>query len=149
MKKRRLAIVLVLLSALVMVVGTAYAFGGRWHRSWYFAPEKMIERRIERSADFLDLDEQQQQALQKILEESYAKRKEALKIAEPFLKAFLEEANNDRIDENRLLGLIENNRENRDEMVRFAIRKYAEFHALLKPEQRAKLVKIMKRFSKQ
>ena len=147
MKKKRFAMILFFLCVLVMIVGTAFAFGGRWRLGWYNTSAKMIERRVERTADFLDLDDQQQQEFRKILEESYAKRKELFKNAEPLFKAVLDEAKNEQIDENRLLGLIEGNRAKMDEMVRFAIRKYAEFHALLKPEQRAKLVKVMEKIS--
>jgi len=133
---------------LIIMVNTALAFGGRWHRGWYqLSPQEMIERRLERAADFLDLDDQQQQALRKIFQESFAKRKEAIKNALPIYTAFLEESRNEQFDENRLLGLIEQNREKRDEMVRFAIQKYAEFHAILNPQQKAKLVKVMEKIA--
>lgn len=102
-------------------------------------PEQRAARMVERISDDLGLDDAQKARLEKIKDEIMARRMEMLAARSEAYNEIIELMTSDRIEPSRLDALAEKGRERTNDAVKFFFDKFAEFHDMLTPEQRAKV----------
>ncbi|MCP4750138.1 MAG: periplasmic heavy metal sensor [Proteobacteria bacterium] len=148
MKSSKIARMLLLTTLFAFLsAGSLWAFGKHWGWGRY-SVEEIVEMKVDKTVDFLDLDENQTKVLNRIYEEGLAKHRELMADKKLGRQIFFEELKSEQFDDSRLVSLIERNRGKAEEMMIFRIRKFAEFHRVLRPEQKAKLVEKIEKFRK-
>ncbi|TAL23338.1 MAG: hypothetical protein EPN94_09585 [Nitrospirae bacterium] len=108
-------------------------------------PEQKAERAVDHIADSLELNEDQIKHLNGIKDEFMARRSEMGKTEDELLDEAIALMQSPQIEKERLDRLIERSRKDANEMIKFFLLKYAEFHDMLTPEQRAKVVEKLKK----
>jgi Spy/CpxP family protein refolding chaperone len=105
----------------------------------YRTPEQRAEHMVKRIAATLKLDDAQTAKLEKIKDEFLAKRPDMMKLREETVNEANALMRSAQLDQARLNALVEKNRTQADEFVRFIFAKFTEIHDMLTPEQRDKL----------
>lgn len=111
----------------------------------YRSPEQRAERVVNRIAGKLDLDEQQKAKLSSIKDEIMAKRPEMGKMRDEIFEEVISLMESDKIDDARLNAAADKVEKHIAGDIRFFSEKFKEFHDMLTPEQRAKVVEKIKK----
>jgi Spy/CpxP family protein refolding chaperone len=137
-------------SALVLgAVSTGILSGchpGLRHHFCHGSPEKLANRITAKIKKELDMTQAQQVELDRIKKEILAKLDENKDSRKQQFDAILAEALKDTIDQDALNRLIEEQHQRMEGMRPFLISKYAEFRAMLAPEQKKKMAEKVKKF---
>ena len=141
---------LLILALVIALVGVLFITGCSHRRCGHHG--KSAEKIVKRLSSYLDLNETQSQKLSEIKDEVITKF-EGFKGSKTAVKeAIIEQTRGDQIDEAALNSLFETKESQWKETRAFLISKYAEFHAVLTPDQRTKLAdkagKMHKRWGK-
>ncbi len=116
------------------------------HMGHHKMSEKFANKAVKRISSKLDLDDTQKAKLESIKNELMAKGKTFKGFRKEVASEVVAQAKQDKVDTAKLNQLFDNKQKDMTEMRQLMISKYAEFHAMLKPEQRAKMVKYMEKF---
>lgn len=119
---------------IVLAVLSALVFTG-----CYRTPEQRAAHFVDRISDELKLDEAQKARLDRIKDEFLAKRLKMVKDRDEVYDEAIGLMKSDAIDRAKLDALTEKTRGRTDDAVKFFFAKFAEFHDMLTPEQRAKV----------
>jgi protein CpxP len=107
---------------------------------------EMITERLSKD---LDLTDEQKNHLSIIKDEMNAKLPERKKHIPGMVTAIREEIQKDSVDQQRLEKLFDYRKQFREDMHRFMIKKFVEFHAMLTKEQRIKLNVLIEKMGNQ
>lgn len=102
--------------------------------------ERRSRRAIDRIAKKLDLTKEQKGKVKEISVDLSQKHGEMEKVRVEFHRDAISLMKSEEITDEELGRMIEKYRERADEMVSFLLTEYAEFHAVLTPAQREKVV---------
>jgi len=141
MKKKTLII-----SIVTILTGGLFAGAGCRHHSMHCSAEKKAEWVTKKISRELDLTDEQKLKLNQIKDEFLAKKNELHGNRKEMLDAFLLQVNSSQIDEEKLNSLIAEKETKMIEMRKYLVSKFAEFHAVLTPEQRGKLAAKVSEF---
>jgi protein CpxP len=97
-------------------------------------------------SETLDLNDEQQAKLNEIKDEFVDKRLQMRADHRAMHDAFMVELQKDQIDPLALQDILAEHRAHMDEMMSLAISRFAEFHQMLTPEQKEKLVSKIEQF---
>lgn len=111
----------------------------------HLSPEERAERTVEFLAEKLELDQYQHTQIEKIKGELLTKRAEMKAHRKETFDQIIALLRQDEIDEDEYQILIQKHQEHAKGVIAFFGDKFAEFHALLTPEQRTKVVDIMEK----
>ncbi len=111
-------------------------------------PQKGAAFMVDYMAEVLDLNDVQMETLEQIKEEILAKAEHMRSDGKAMHKEAMVQLGSDVIDKEQLKKAIANHRVQMDEMVDLAVDRLAEFHQLLTPEQKSKLVGKLEKFEK-
>jgi Spy/CpxP family protein refolding chaperone len=128
-------IILALTSAM-LIMGTLTLTGCARHPS----PEERAEWVTKRIAKHLDLDEQQIAKLEAVKQEMLAARGRLSKDMQMLFDDAVAQIQADRLDQAKVLQILERRQELQRQVAPQVIAKLADFHATLRPEQKAKAV---------
>jgi periplasmic protein CpxP/Spy len=123
--------------ALVMTMLTGCRHPGQGN----IAPEKIAEQIIGKISSELDLNEGQKQYLDKVKQELLGKAAEMKENHQAMRKEVLAQLRQDAIDQEQLKKLVADHRAKADSVISLLITRLAEFHSMLTPEQKDKLIK--------
>ena len=101
---------------------------------------------MKRLSKKLKLNDSQKQKLNQIKDEVLIKVQKVKGSHEEMFNTFLLQVQSESIDEQALNQLFEGKETEFKEMRTFLIAKFAEFHGILEPGQRAKLAELMNKF---
>ncbi len=99
-------------------------------------------------SDELDLTKAEQGKLESFKDEMLERRKEAQECHKENKAIFMDELKKDSVDQDRFLGMYNDHKPKMDEMVKFVISNFAEFHESLTAEQKTKLIKKIESLEK-
>jgi len=142
----KMTLLLIMGMAVVALAGLAITSCGRpgaWHgdeSSWRAERERRISYVKARLADELELTDTQQSELDRMLDELKTRHDEMRAHRPEFKAQFIDTLRQDRLEADDILGLIDTKRPEFEAMLTLAAEKIAEFHNMLTPEQRAKLI---------
>jgi uncharacterized membrane protein len=91
--------------------------------------------------EMLDLNENQQTLLKQYVREVFQKGMELRKNKAKVGQAVIDQFKNETMDQQALLNLIAQNKTAIDEFTRLVVQRISDFHQMLTPEQRAKVLK--------
>ena len=137
MKNRTIQNIVILL--VVLVLSTA---AGCYRKT----PEQRAERIVNGITEKLDLDEAQKSKLNSMKEEFLAKAPAMKKAREETFDEMIGLMRGPSIDQGRIDELIRKNRAQADDLIGYLFNNFAEFHAMLTPEQREKAAREMERW---
>lgn len=130
---------IVVLLALI-ALSSIFIFSGcqHKHRGWSHGNDggKMIEK----IAKEIDLNKIQKEQLNLFHNELFAKKNEMQESRAAIRDIFLAELKSDNFNEERVRGIIENEKAKLDEIINLFVTRVSEFHSTLTPEQKVKLV---------
>jgi Spy/CpxP family protein refolding chaperone len=141
-------------SIIVLLIAATLVFAGCHHRDYYHSPyggsghhsaEKHVEKLKEEITDRLELDEDQQQKLDDITQRILVSAKEFQTVRTSTRETFLSEFSKKEISRENLDQVIAQNRVRMDELIGVLADGIIEFHRMLTPEQRSKLVAEMEK----
>jgi protein CpxP len=112
----------------------------------HHTPTERAERMTGKVAKHLNLDEQQKAKLAAVKDEVLAARTESQKEHRAIMEAVIAQVQSDRLDQAKLSQLIEQHQAERTRMMQRALPKVAEWHASLRPEQKAEAVEHIRRW---
>ena len=135
--RRSKYLILITVTALLAVV-----VSGCWYHK---TPEQKAEHAVQHLVTMLKLDAAQTAKLEKIKEEFLARRPDMVKMREESFKDVKEMMLSPQLDQAQLNARTEKIQANAGDMIRFVSAKFAEFHDMLTPEQRSKLVEEMEK----
>ncbi len=102
-----------------------------------------------RIAKRLDLDDQQKAKLAAVKDEVLAARGESQKEHRATMEEVIAQVQSDRLDQAKLAQLIERHQAGQTRTMQRVLPKVAEWHAGLRPEQRAEAAKYLRRWMEQ
>ncbi len=109
-----------------------------WHK---YEPEKRAACMVERISKKLDLTREQHAKLVQIKDEIMAKRGEFKPLKNALFDEIIKQTKSDKADQAEINRRIDPIEAKAKELRPFLVSKFAEFHAMLTPEQRNKLAK--------
>ena len=112
----------------------------------HHTPAERAERMTGQVAKHLNLDDQQKAKLAAVKDEVLAARTESQKEHRAIMEAVITQVQSDRLDQAKLAQLIEQHRAERTRIMQRALPKVAEWHATLRPEQKAEAVEHIRRW---
>ncbi len=133
-------IILLCLTGILIIAGCAR------HQFYRASPEKKAEMIVKKITKELDLNEQQQTKLNQIKTDLLNKHTELHVTGGEFIDEIRSQISFSQIDQDKLNAIFKEKEDQFREMRTFAISKLAEFHAMLTPEQRGKLIEHMDKF---
>ncbi len=141
-------LVLAGLAILILTGGFMLTGCGPHHPGKFFfgSPEKRADWIAKKIARELKLDESQKIKLASIKQDILTHHKKPRPEREQMHDAIKAQLLSDQIDETTLNQLFEQQHENHSGMKKYFISKFAEFHAILTPAQRQKLVGKLEKF---
>lgn len=95
----------------------------------------------------LNLDDQQKAKLAVVKDELLAARAEAQKERRGTMEEVIAQVKSDRLDEAKLAQLIEQHQAERTRMMQQVLPKVSEWHASLRPDQKAEAAKLIQRWT--
>ena len=137
---------------IVLIFGVTILFGCDHPRASHFsgfsgrssAPnEKRIAWMKEKITDRLELDEAQNEALDRFTGDLIEQHAQLHDLREEAKQTLREEFSRDTIDPERVQALIAKSRDNFDDITDFFAGWMVEFHQILTPEQRTKLITVI------
>ena len=131
-------LLIVILSGIFTIKGMAIAMSIHKPAD---SPEGFI---IDRISESLDLNTTQKAQLQRIKDQIREKRESDKAEREDMLKEFSDEFTKNTFDKNVIIDRMKENESKKEEMKNFMIDKLVEFHDILTPEQRSKVVELLK-----
>jgi protein CpxP len=108
-----------------------------------------IEMMTKKVSKELDLTSEQKNQLNVIKDELIVKLSEQKKHRVEMLTVIREEIRKDSIDQQRLKKLFDDRKQSGEEMHKFLLQKFVDFHAMLTKEQRSKLNVLIEKMGKQ
>ncbi len=136
MQGKKHVILTVTLTALL-----AFLVTGCCHRT----PEQRAEHMVQHLISTLKLDAAQSAQLEKMKEEFLAKRSDMVKMRQETMNDLKEMMMSPQLDQARLKTRTEKIQTHTSDLIQFISAKFAEFHDMLNPEQRSKLVEEMEK----
>jgi periplasmic protein CpxP/Spy len=136
------SLTVILVTGAVVMAGCFKKHACNFHK----AHDKMADWMVKHISSELDLSKDQKKELTRIKDEILAKHKELEPVHQEIHEAFIEQMKKDRVDQAQLSRLFEDKVPVIEETMSFFVEKYAEFHDILTPEQREKLIKKMDEF---
>ncbi len=130
------------LASAILIMGTLTLTGCSRH----WTPEERAEWVTKRIAKHLDLDQQQIAKLEAVKQEMLAARGRLSKDMQMLFDDAVAQIQADRLDQAKVLQLFERRQELQRQVAPQVIAKLAEFHATLKPEQKAKAAEQLRHF---
>lgn len=127
------------LAVLTGVLGTSAC-----HR--HHTPAERADWMTGKIAKHLDLDEQQKAKLGAVKDEVLAARAESKKEHQAIMEAVIAQVQSDRLDQAKLAQLIEQHQAEQTRMMQRVLPKVADWHATLRPEQKAEAVEHIRRW---
>jgi Spy/CpxP family protein refolding chaperone len=112
----------------------------------HWSPEERADWVTKRIAKHLDLDQQQTAKLEAVKQEMLAARAKLSKEHQALLDDAVAQIQAERLDQAKVLQLLERRQELHRQVAPQVVAKIAEFHASLTPEQKAKAVEHLRRF---
>jgi Spy/CpxP family protein refolding chaperone len=112
----------------------------------YKTPGQRAERIVNHIAEKLNLNDTQKAKLNAIKDEFMAKAPAMRKTREETFDEVIAFMRSPKIDQDKANALVEKNKTQTDELIRFIFAKYVEFHDMLTPEQREKAAKEMEQW---
>lgn len=128
------------MAVLVGLLGTSACF--RHH-----TPAERADWVTGKIAKQLDLDDQQKAKLAVVKDELLAARAEAQKERRGTMEEMIAQVKSDRLDEAKLAQLIEQHQAERTRMMQRVLPKVSEWHASLRPDQKAEAAKLIQRWT--
>ena len=128
--------VILTITIAALVTGVLAFAGCSRHRS----PEERIAHKLDHVGYYLDLDEKQKARLQEVKGEILRAREELRNDHTVLFDELLAEIQNERLDQAKLVKLLERHHAQVMEVAPGVIAQVAELHASLTPEQKAKAV---------
>jgi Spy/CpxP family protein refolding chaperone len=116
------------------------------HRFHSQSPEKKAEWVVQKISNELDLDDNQKTKLDEIKSEVLAKHRNFSGVKSELWDEVYNQVHSEKIDEEKLNTLFAKKEAQFQDMRVFSVGKFAEFHAMLTPEQRDKLAEKMTKF---
>ena len=141
-------------SVMLSSIAAILVFAGCHHRDYYHAPyggsghhsaEKHVEWLKEEITDRLELDEDQQKKLDDIAQRILMSAKEFQTVRTSSRETFLSEFSKNEISKDNLDQIVAQNRVRMDALISVLTDGIIEFHRMLTPEQRSKLVAEMEK----
>ena len=142
MKKR----ILILSTVGLVVLGTAFAVGASKSHSGWCGSHDGGQRKIDRVAEKLDLNETQKAKLQAV-QESFQEVKQAMSQARG--KTFdevLDLVSSETLDQDRVQGIVKRHQSIVEDFTPKVTAKIADFHADLTPEQKSKAAQFLQKW---
>jgi Spy/CpxP family protein refolding chaperone len=140
-KKSRIAIITILVTGLLFLAAChprhSYHFHGP---SKYRSPQKRVAWLKEEIADRLELDDTQKVRLDEITVDLIDSGKEMHAVRASIRQTVISEFRKDEISKENLIQVFSENKAKFDDMISMFTDRLVEFHQMLRPEQRAKLV---------
>ncbi len=130
----------------LMVIAAIISTGCLKKRILCSTPEQRGQFMVDRISSKLDLTKEQVVKLNKIKDEIVARIKTYQSDREAVQKEMIELIKSDKLDRNKLENFINKGEAKMKDMKPLIIEKIAEFHDMLTPEQRAKIVEKMDKF---
>jgi Spy/CpxP family protein refolding chaperone len=154
MKKR----ILILSTVGLMVLGTAFAFGAsKSHSGWcgshdggfmptHWGKHDDGQRRIDRIAEKLDLNETQKAKLQAV-QESFQEVRQAMSQARvQTVDEVLDLVSSETLDQSRVQGIVKRHQSIVEDFTPKVTAKIADFHAVLTPEQKSRAAEFLQKW---
>ena len=108
-----------------------------------------IEMMTKKLSKELDLTNEQKNQLNVIKDEMIVKLSERKKHMAEMFTAIREETQKDSIDQRRLVKLFDGRKQSGEDMHKFMLQKFVEFHGMLTKEQRSKLNDLIEKMGNQ
>ena len=142
MKKR----ILILSTVGVVILGTAFAVGASKGHSGWCGSHDGGQRKIDRVAEKLDLNETQKAKLQ-AMQESLLEARQAMSQAraQTFEEVF-DLVSSETLDQSQVQGIVKRHQAIVDDFTPEVTTKIADFHAVLTPEQKSKAAEFLKKW---
>ena len=112
----------------------------------HHTPAERAEWMTGKVAKHLNLDDQQKAKLAAVKDEVLAARAESQKEHRAIMEAVIAQVQSDRLDQAKVAQLIEQHQAEQTRMMQRALPKVAEWHASLRPEQKAEAVEHIRRW---
>jgi Spy/CpxP family protein refolding chaperone len=112
----------------------------------HHTPAERAEWMTGKVAKRLNLDDQQKAKLAAVKDEVLAARAESQKEHGAIMEAVIAQVQSDRLDQAKLAQLIEQHQAEQTRVMQRALPKVAEWHASLRPEQKAEAVEHIRRW---
>jgi Spy/CpxP family protein refolding chaperone len=139
-------------TACLIFILLASIYGCHHNRAMLCGPAEFQDRigmMTKKVSKDLDLTEEQKNHLNIIKDEMNAKFSERKKHMAEMLTIIREEIQKESIDQQRLEKLFDDRKQFREDMHRFMLQKFVEFHAMLTKEQRIKLNVLIEKMENQ
>lgn len=127
----------------VLVIAGALV-GAGCHR--HHTPTERADWMTEKIAKHLDLDEQQKAKLVAVKNEAMAIRAESEKERKATMEEVITQVQSDRLDQAKLAHLFEQHQAGQTRLMQHLLPKLAEWHATLRPEQKAEAVEHLRKW---
>ncbi len=134
-RKLHIAMTIAALAAVTTLVGC------------YRTPEQRAERVVNHIAEKLNLNEAQKTKLNVIKDEFMARGPAMRKAREETFNEMVSLMRSQNIDQDKMNALVEKNKAQAEDFIKFVSAKYVEFHDMLTPEQREKAAKEMEEWN--
>ena len=142
MKKR----ILILSTVGLVVLGTAFAVGASKNHSGWCSSHDGGQRKIDRVAEKLDLNETQKARLQAV-QESFQEAKQAMSQARgKTFEEVLDLVSSETLDQGRVQGIVKRHQSIVEEFTPKVTAKIADFHETLTPEQKSKAAQFLQKW---
>lgn len=128
------------MAILVGLLGTSACF--RHH-----SPAERADWMTGKIAKRLDLDDQQKAKLAAVKDELLAARAESQKERRANMEEVVAQVKSDRLDEDKVAQLIERHQAGQTRMMQRVLPKVSEWHASLRPDQKAEAAKMIQRWT--
>jgi len=122
--------------------------GRHFHGRFCGPPEKRAEMIVEKISDKLDLTDEQVSKLNKIKDDILVKGKVFKKMRTDMHAEAIVQIKSDKVDQIKLNQMLAQREVKMRELRPFIVKKFAEFHSMLTPEQRNKLVEKLEYFKR-
>jgi len=127
---------------MLVIAGTLVGAG--CHRQ--HTPSERADWMTGKIAKHLDLDEQQKAKLAAVKDEMMAARAESQKERKATMEEVIAQVQSDRLDQAKLTRLFEQHQAGQTRLMQRVLPKVAEWHATLRPEQRAEAVEHLRKW---
>ena len=118
--------------------------GAGCHR--HYTPAERADWMTSKIAKHLDLDDQQKAKLMAVRDEILAARAESKKERRAMMEEVIAQVQGERLDQAKLTQLFEQHQAGQTRMLTRALPKVAEWHATLRPEQKAEAVEHLRKW---
>lgn len=142
MKKR----ILILSTVGLVVLGTAFAVGASKNHSGWCGSHDGGQRKIDRIAEKLDLNETQKAKLQGVQESLQEARQAMSQARVQTFDEVLDLVSSDTLDQSRVQGIVKRHQAIVEDFTPTVTAKIADFHAVLTPEQKSRAAEFLQKW---